>query len=424
LDHHAIRVYMMPHTVHIIGSGLAGLAAAVALAEQGVATIVHEATDQAGGRCRSYDDAASGMRIDNGTHILLSGNKAALGFLTRIGSAGLITGAPAARFPFIDLATKQRWTLDLGVGRLPLWMFDPHRRAPRTRARDYVGLARLMWPTADQPLCRIMSCAGPAYEQVMRPLLLAALNTDPKGASSDLARAVVWESIAQGGAACRPYLVPRGLSAAFVEPAMAYLRGHGGVLCFGHQLRRCVAAADAVTALDFGDDKVAVGPDDAVVLAVPPYAAGSIIPQLQTPDEFRAIVNAHFRIVPPPGPEPMLGIFNGTAEWLFFFEDRISATISGADRFMQHTKDELARMIWRDVQRVAKVAAEMPPWQIVRERRATFAATPSQNAKRAGVRTAWRNLALAGDWTNTGLPPTIESAVRSGTRAADFIMQS
>jgi uncharacterized protein with NAD-binding domain and iron-sulfur cluster len=91
---------------------------------------------------------------------------------------------------------------------------------------------------------------------------------------------------------------------------------------------------------------------------------------------------------------------------------------------MQHTKEELARMIWRDVQRVVDVPSDMPPWQVVRERRATFAATPAQNAKRPGVSTAWRNLALAGDWTDTGLPATIESAVRSGTRAAAFLMQS
>jgi uncharacterized protein with NAD-binding domain and iron-sulfur cluster len=99
-------------------------------------------------------------------------------------------------------------------------------------------------------------------------------------------------------------------------------------------------------------------------------------------------------------------------------------TISGADRLLQHSRDEIAKMIWHDVQSVAHVPAELPPWQIVRERRATFAATPSQNAKRPGVRTAWRNLALAGDWTDTGLPGTIESAVRSGTRAADLVMQS
>jgi hypothetical protein len=196
------------------------------------------------------------------------------------------------------------------------------------------------------------------------------------------------------------------------------------VLYFSHQLRRCEVTADAVTGLDFGDGVVPVGPQDAVVLAIPPYAARSIIPYLKAPDEFRAIVNAHFRVAPPPGVEPILGILNGTAEWIFCFEDRISATISGADRFMTHTKDELARMIWQDVLRVVDVPHDMPPWQVVRERRATFAATPAQNAKRPGVRTAWRNLALAGDWTDTGLPATIESAVRSGSRAAAFVMQS
>jgi squalene-associated FAD-dependent desaturase len=414
----------MPRTVHIIGAGLAGLSAAVDLAGRGVATVVHEATDQAGGRCRSYDDAQSGMRIDNGTHILLSGNTAALGFLARIGATKLVNGAPSAHFAFSDLHLNRRWTLDLGAGRLPLWLFDRHRRAPDTRARDYLSLARLMWPAPDQALSQILACKGPVYEQVMRPLLLAALNTEPSESSLHLVRAVVQGSIAQGGGACRPHLMPQGLSAAFVEPSTAYLKNRGGVLHFRHQLRRCVVTGDAVTGLDFGDGIVPVGAQDAVVLAIPPWAARAIIPQLQTPDEFRAIVNAHFRIVPPPNIEPMLGILNGTAEWIFFFEDRISATISGADRFMQCTKDDLAGMIWQDIRRVANVPAELPPWQIVRERRATFAATPSQNAKRPGVRTAWRNLALAGDWTDTGLPATIESAVRSGTRAAASVLQS
>jgi hydroxysqualene dehydroxylase len=414
----------MPRTVHIIGAGLAGLSAAVRLAERGVPTVIHEATEQAGGRCRSYDDAVTGMRIDNGTHILLSGNTAALGYLAHIGGMPLVRGAPYARIAFVDLATRERWTLDLGAGRVPFWMFDKKRRAPGTRAVDYLSLLRLLWPGAEQPLGNVIACSGPAYQKVVQPFLLATLNIDPSVASSRLARAVVRETIAAGGNACRPYVAPKGLSTAFVEPALAHLGRHSVSIRFAEQLHRLVFADQAVAGLDFGAGEVALGPDDAVILAVPPYAAGAIVPDLQTPDEYRAIINAHFRIAPPPGLDAMIGVVNGVAEWIFAFDDRISVTISGADRFLQHKREEIAEMIWLDVKRVAGIAAELPPWQIVRERRATFAATPAQNARRPGVRTAWRNLALAGDWTDTGLPATIESAVRSGNRAADFVLQS
>ena len=121
-----------------------------------------EATGHAGGRCRSYEDAAPGMRIDNGTHILLSGNTAALGYLARIGAAQLMRGTPSARFPFADLATGKRWTLDLGSGRFPAWMFDAARRAPGTGALDYLALVRLLWPLRDRPLGTVIACRGPA----------------------------------------------------------------------------------------------------------------------------------------------------------------------------------------------------------------------------------------------------------------------
>jgi len=412
----------MPRTVHIIGAGLAGLATAVQLAGRGVASIIHEASDRAGGRCRSYDDAATGMRIDNGTHILLSGNTAALAFLDAIGATALVSGAPAARFPFVDLAAHQRWTLDFGKSRLPLWIFDPRRRVPGTRAVHYLPLLRLLWPTEEKPLGTVVSCDGEAYRRLVQPFLLAALNIDPSAASPALARAVLRETIARGGAALRPYLAPRGLSAAFVEPAIGLLQRQGATLQFGHELHRVAIAGDFVTGLDFGGEVVAVSPHDAVVLAVPSYAASTMVPNLRAPDEYRAIINAHFRISPPPDLPPMTGVIGGMAEWIFAFDDRICVTISGADRFLQHQRHEIARMLWHDVTRVANIAAELPPWQIVRERRATFAATPAQNARRPGAATAWRNLVLAGDWTDTGLPATIEGAVRSGNRAADLVL--
>jgi uncharacterized protein with NAD-binding domain and iron-sulfur cluster len=85
-------------------------------------------------------------------------------------------------------------------------------------------------------------------------------------------------------------------------------------------------------------------------------------------------------------------------------------------------REELAQALWRDVCQASGMTAEMPAWQIVRERRATFEATPEQNALRPGPSTALKNLFLAGDWTDTGLPATIEGSVRSGDRAADLVL--
>ena len=113
-------------------------------------------------------------------------------------------------------------------------------------------------------------------------------------------------------------------------------------------------------------------------------------------------------------------MLNGTIEWLFAFPDRLSVTISAADRLLDVARETLAATIWGEVATVAELPGSLPPWQIVRERRATFAATPGENAKRPDSRTAWSNLFLAGDWTRTGLPATIEGAIRSGNRAADL----
>ncbi len=119
----------------------------------------------------------------------------------------------------------------------------------------------------------------------------------------------------------------------------------------------------------------------------------------------------------------MLGVINGTAEWIFSLPGRISATISDAGRLFEMPRTELAQAIWNDIAVVTGLSAKLPRWQLVRERRATFAATPEQNALRPGPKTSWSNLILAGDWTATGLPATIESAVRSGYRAAGLVGQ-
>ena len=163
------------------------------------------------------------------------------------------------------------------------------------------------------------------------------------------------------------------------------------------------------------------GPDDAVVLAVPAYAATMLVPGLEAPDQFRAIINIHYDLAPPAGSPFMTGVINSTVEWIFAFKHRISATISHADRLLTLPRQELAETAWQEIAGILEMDAPLPKWQLVRERRATFAATPEQNARRPVATTRWSNLILAGDWTDTGLPATIEGAIRSGRSAAELL---
>jgi len=410
----------MTRTIHIIGAGLAGLAAAVRLVETSAKVVVHEATNYPGGRCRSYYDQATDLTIDNGNHLLLSANHAALSYARAIGAEYRLVGPPTADFAFIDLATHERWTLRLNDGPLPWWIFDPRRRVPGTSAADYLRLAPLLWSKSDQTVCQVIRCAGTLYERLIHPLLLAALNVDPCDGSAYLAATIIRETLLRGGEACRPLIARNGLGGALVEPALAYLRKRGAEVNLTHELRSLRFADHVITELDFGADQVELGVDDSVILAVPPYAASALVPGLRTPNAFRAIMNAHFRIDPPKDFPAMIGVVNGTVEWIFAFPQRLSITISGADRLLDKPREALATTIWEEVASVSRLPRQLPPWQIVRERRATFAAIPQENARRPGPVTTWTNLFLAGDWTATGLPATIESAIRSGNRAAEL----
>lgn len=407
-------------TVHIIGAGMAGLSAAVRLTDQSRRVAVHEAAAQPGGRCRSYYDHATGMLIDNGTHVVLSGNRAACSFAESIGSAAGLHAPAEAEFNFIDLPSKSRWSLRFNDGRLPWWVFDKTRRVPGTNATDYLALARLALPAADKTIGDVLACSGPIYTRLIEPLLLAALNIDPQEGSIKLASTLIRETLALGGRACRPLLARGGIGSVFVDPAIANLKRRGVSIFLRDELVALRFSNGRVTQLEFIDRIEPLGEDDSVILAVTPNAATKLLPGLTAPTTFRGIVNAHFRIDPPHDMPAMLGVIDGTSEWIFSMPGRMSVTISSADRLFKLPREELARRIWHEVAAISGLPAALPPWQIVRERRATFAATPEQNARRPKPQTEWSNLFLAGDWTATGLPATLEGAVRSGYRAADL----
>lgn len=395
---------------------MAGLSVAVALTRAGYAVDVSDGAAQAGGRCRSYHDPQLGRVIDNGNHLVLAGNDAVMAYLATIGASNRLSGPAHADFDFADLESGARWTFRPNDGVVPWWLLSSKRRVPGTGMAPYLALGRLLAVRNGKRVSEAIDISGQLARRLIAPVLVSALNTGLDQASARLAAAVVRGSLLRGGLATRPRIAEPTLAAAFVDPALDWLRARGSAVTTSKRLRALIFDTDRVAALDFGEGPVPVaGP---VVLAVPPWVAESLVPELTVPNDFRAIVNAHFAFAPPPGTPAMIGVVGGTAEWIFAFADRLSITVSDADRLVDADRAELAALFWREICAVHGFDAPLPAWQIVKEKRATFAATPEQDARRPGAATRWRNLFLAGDWTQTGLPATIEGAIRSGVTAA------
>ena len=405
-------------TVHVIGAGLAGLAAAVELTQRGARVILHEAAPRAGGRCRSYFDQTLGQTIDNGNHFVFSGNQAVGRYLSVLGTADRLEGPPQADFAFHDLRDGSRWTLSVNDSPLPWWVLDPRRRTPGTRLGEHMALARLaLSRQGPATIADRVDNQGTFWDRVVDPMMLAVLNCPPAEGSAWLAGRFLRESFARGGRACRTMVAVPNLDAVFVDPALTWLTTRNVKVRFGARLRGLVTEGNHVVALDFGAGAEALG-GAAVVLAVPPWVAGDLVAGLVVPDRFCSILNAHFACPPPAGARLITALIGGTAQWVVCHQGRISVTISGADDIIDEDREGLAARIWKDIVATLECDDPMPTWQIVKEKRATFAATPDQDARRPATRTRWRNLFLAGDWVQTGLPSTIEGALRSGEAAA------
>jgi hydroxysqualene dehydroxylase len=413
---------MTDGTVHIVGAGLAGLSAAVTLVTQGRKVVIHELARHAGGRCRSYFEPALGLTIDNGNHLLLSGNGSALAYLKKIGGRHLLDDPSHAAFNFYDLKSGERWVLRPNDSAVPWWVFSKGRRVPGTHALDYVRLGSILGASDRETVTDKIDPKSTLYHRLMQPVLLAALNCDPAEGSAKLAAAVIRETLARGGKACCPLFAANGLGPALVDPALSFLAKNGGDVRLDHPLRAIEFADGRARALQFAEEKIELANADSIILAVPAWVARTLVPELTAPTEYRSISNIHFKIAPPANLPKIIGVINATTEWLFAFDNRLSVTVSAADRFNEADREPLARQIWAEVAKIARLDAELPPWQIVKERRATFAATPAQNALRPKAETRWKNLLLAGDWTATGLPATIEGAIRSGGTAAKLAM--
>ncbi|PKU23829.1 hydroxysqualene dehydroxylase [Telmatospirillum siberiense] len=393
-------------TLHVIGAGLAGLSCALSAIDSGIDVVLHESAGQAGGRCRSWVEPSIGEIIDNGTHMVVGGNNALFAYLRRIGAADRLVGAPTA-FPMIDLDDGTRWTA------------TPWRLLP--------SLIASTWRMKGSPDATIGDCLAHTrdYRRFWEPIALAVMNTPAEEASAAVFRRVLARTLWRGQRASRPFVVRDSLSDTFVTPALTTLTLAGATVRLGHPLRRLVRENGLATELHFDDQTVHLGRADRVVVAVPWAVAAGLLPGLPTLPA-SPIVNAHFRLPAPPRTLPsggFVGVLGGTAQWLFLRGHVVSVTVSAAGAVAERSVDELRQLLWEDVSKTLEIKETPIASRVIKEKRATIFHSPATEALRPAT-LAGDNLFLAGDWIATGLPCTLEGAIRSGKIAARAVETS
>ena len=410
--------------VHIIGAGLAGLSTALQLALSGEKVTVYEAAPFAGGRCRSFLDRELGCRIDNGNHLVLSGNAAVQDYLYLTNALDSMGGPGSPVFPFMDIGSGERWTIRMNKGRMPWWIFDKKRRIPGTKPADYLSALPVMLAKETETLGAVLKKDAALYRRFWEPFIVGALNTEPDIASAQLLANILAQSFCAGGASCIPMIPKIGLSESFVAPCLNILRQHDVEVKYYHRLRSILWEGNQARELDFNGTIIPLDEKDWVVLALPAWFMRDLLPDVPVPTDFRSILNAHFRLDVPAGSPEFTGMIGGYSEWIFVRDGLASVTISCAERHKHIPSREMAPLVWREVAQLLELDPEyIPPHRIFLEKYATFAATPEQNARRPSAYTGWKNVALAGEWTATGLPSTIEGALRSGVKAAQIVLR-
>ncbi|MBN1447170.1 MAG: FAD-dependent oxidoreductase [Bacteroidetes bacterium] len=441
----------MIHVV-VLGGGLAGLSAAVRFRSSPFALHLLEATPRLGGRTWSFVHPSSTRPLDNGQHVLMGCYRDTLAFLDALGSTQRLSRHRGLALDFVHRDGRRA---RLQAGRLPhpfglAQGFLCYRMLPlssrlnilrvawRLRSLDESEFASLDTIDAATWLCRLGQSED-AIHCFWQPLVLAMMNTAPERASARLLAAVLRE-IFLGDAEAADMLLPEyGLSDIFVEGAARLLRESGYDIQLRSRATRLHVQNGRVRSVIRQDGSEMLV--DAVVSAIPPWSLQrllrdsgmlELLPGGLTDFEPSTILSIHvwLRRALPVG--PMTGLLGTTLQWLFDKggeEDgsrRYSCTISAAEEAVAAMDEAALRVLIFDELRLIEPrleAGDILRILPVKEKRATFVPAPGLESVRPGVRTSIPNLYLAGDWTATGYPATIEGAVRSGHAAVAAVLE-
>ncbi|MFC7546532.1 hydroxysqualene dehydroxylase HpnE [Plantactinospora sp. GCM10030261] len=430
--------------VCVVGGGLAGIAAALRLADAGVPVTLVEARPRLGGA--TYSFRRGDLTVDTGQHVFLRCYAAYRGLLRRLGSARHTVQQDAFSVPV--LAPGARPLVLARSRRLPapahlLPTLARYRALPLPRRLGAIRAAAALRsvdpddPGADDASFGAWLASHRQDADTVRRLwdliCVAALNAPAAEASLALAARVFRTGLLDAADAADLGLPAAPLLDLHGRPARAALADLGGTVLTGVRVRGIVPG-DGGFEIRTGAGRL---PAAAVVLAVPHREAAGLVPAPAAPDRDRwsrlgatPIVNVHLHYARRVTGLPFAAVLDSPVQWVF---DRTPATVPGqylvvslsaADRLLRRPAADLI------AEQLAALTDLFPPARrtplrdcfVTREPRATFRQSPGTRAVRPPAQTRLPGLALAGAWTATGWPDTMEGAVRSGQRAADVVL--
>ncbi len=444
------------HDVIVVGAGFAGLSAATSLAESGARVLVLEARKQLGGRATAFTDRETGELVDNGQHVMFGCYRETLAFLRRIGAERHVQTQPALELVCYDTA-RRRSVLRCPPLPAPLHLlaavlrWPPIPWAERLAALKVGGeilKARRQLKSEGSPDAEPGSATvqewldrhgqGPVLQEwLWHPLAVAALNQLPQHASADPFVRILAEMFAPDRAAAALVLPVRPLHEMYAEPARRYVCSRAGEVR-SSAVARLIVTNGAVEAVDVRGERFTASH---VIAAVPWFGLRTLLGGAPPP-ELTPLLETVGRMEPMPivtvnlwydrtiMQDAFAGLPGRTMQWVFDKRvafggtaSHLSLVSSGATDIVGKSNDELARLAAAEIEASLPAASGVWPVRatVVREKQATFSLAPGQPA-RPGFRTPVAGLMLAGDWTDTGLPATIEGAVLSGHRAAAAIL--
>jgi zeta-carotene desaturase len=443
----------MTDEVIIIGGGFAGLAAGVALAEAGKRVRLLEQKPHLGGRARSFRDPTTGSVVDNGQHLFMGCYHATIDFLKTLGTLDRLHFQPRLDVPFLDRDGRfsrldcpdwpSPWHLLLGVLRSGSFSFKQKLEVLRL-GKDLHAARQNSAPTASESVKAWLSRRGQS-EALQRNfwdlLCIAAMNEDPRIASAQLFERVLRLALFSSPADSRLGIARVGLSECYTTAAAAYIEARGGRVQTGRGVKQLLIAEGACRGVDLGAGETIEGVP--IISAVPWQQLAVVLPsELLRAEPFFAaalalrpapIISINLWFDMPITDLEFVGLRGTTIQWLFdksrilgTNDHYVSLVLSGAHEHVSRSKEELLAIALRELGEVLPAVrkAKLLPSLVIKERFATFSPSPEAEPLRPAARTPIRGLFLAGDWTATGLPATIEGAVQSGFTAARELLRA